>query len=109
MVVEARQDGEPMTDENTYVLLLTLDLFIPAARSLKEKRGPLKSLKERIRSRFNVSISEVGYRDKWQRSQFAVSMVGGDRRHLEAETEKLRRLIEEAPDIELLEADRTWL
>ena len=98
-----------MTDENVYILLLTMELVFPGARSLKEKRSPLKSLKERIRSRFNVSIAEVGYLDKWQRSRLAICMVGGERRRLETELDKLLRLVEETPDIELTALDKNWL
>lgn len=98
-----------MNDASLFVLLLTLEMIIPDARSLKEKRGPLKSVKERLRSRFNASVAEVGYRDKWQRSVLAVCMVGGDRRHLESEAEKLCRLVEEMPEIQMNRVDRDWL
>jgi len=98
-----------MQGENVYVLLMTIELIIPGARSLKEKRGPLKSLKDRARSRFNVSVAEVAYRDKWQRSGLAACMVGSERRHLESEADKLGQLVEEAPNIELVGVEKTWL
>ncbi len=98
-----------MNDSSLFVLLLTLEFIIPDARSLKEKRAPLKSLKDRLRSRFNVSVAEVAYRDKWQRSVLAACMVGGDRRRLESEAEKLCRLVEEMPEIQLSRVDRDWL
>ena len=96
-------------DAGLFVLLLRMELVIPGARSLKEKRGPLKSLKERIRSRFNVSIAEVAYRDKWQRALLAASMVGSERRHLETEAARLRQLVEETPDIQPARIDMEWL
>ena len=98
-----------MSDASLLVLLLTLELIIPDARSLKEKRGPLKSVKERLRSRFNASVAEVAYRDKWQRSVLAVCMVGSDRRRLQSEAEKLCRLVEEIPEIQMTRVDRDWL
>jgi uncharacterized protein len=69
----------------------------------------LKSLKERIRGRFNVSIAEVAHRDKWQRARLAVCMVGGERRHLETEIDKLLRLVEEAPEVQVASIDKIWL
>lgn len=98
-----------MKEEGLFVVLLTLEVVIPGARSLKEKRGPLKSLKERIRSRFNVSIAEVGYRDKWQRSLLAACMVGGERRRLETEAARLCQLVEETTDLQLARVEREWL
>ena len=47
--------------------VLTLELHIEAAHSLKEKRHVVKSLKERLRGRFNVAVSEIDYHDVWQR------------------------------------------
>jgi uncharacterized protein YlxP (DUF503 family) len=58
-----------------------LEFFIPAAGSLKSKRGVVKSLKERIRNRFNVSVAEVDHHDLWQRSAIAVAVVATDKRH----------------------------
>ena len=59
---------------------------IPAAASLKEKRMVVKSVKERCKSRFNVSVTECGDNDKWQicRMGFALAAAGaGDARQLQ--------------------------
>ena len=55
--------------------LLSIEILIPTSASLKEKRMVLKSVKDRIRKKFNVSVSEVGYQDKWQRSLIAFAIV----------------------------------
>ena len=60
--------------------ILQLELEIPAAHSLKEKRGVVKSLKERLRNRFNVSASEVGDQDVWNRALLGVACVALDAR-----------------------------
>jgi len=51
---------------------------IPGAQSLKDKRMVVKSIKERCRNRFNVSVVESGDNDKWQlgRLGFALAAVG---------------------------------
>jgi len=59
--------------------LLTLELHLPGCDTLKEKRHRLKGVIERTRSKFNVSVSEVGRLDAHQSSQVAVSMVNNDR------------------------------
>ncbi len=58
--------------------LTTIDIHIPLSSSLKEKRRILNPLKSRIRNKFNVSISEVGYNDTWQRSLIAITTVGNE-------------------------------
>jgi hypothetical protein len=64
--------------------LLTLELHFPGARSLKDKRQALRSLEQRIRNRFNVSVAEVEHQDLWQRSRLAVVSVNTDHTHLES-------------------------
>ena len=60
------------------IALLTIDIHIPHAQSLKDKRMVLRRLKDRLRSKFNVSVSEVDHQDLWQRSQMSVVTVGSD-------------------------------
>ncbi len=55
-----------------------LEVFIPQSRSLKDKRVIIKSFKDKISKRFNVSIAEVGYQDKWQRAIFGIAKVSND-------------------------------
>jgi uncharacterized protein YlxP (DUF503 family) len=58
--------------------LLTLDLHIPESNSLKAKRWVLRSIKDRIRNKFNVSVAEVGANDLWQRSVIGVAIVANE-------------------------------
>jgi uncharacterized protein YlxP (DUF503 family) len=53
-------------------------------RSLKGKRKVVKSIVGKVKSRFNVSISEVGSNDMWERIELGVSAVGNDRRHIDS-------------------------
>ncbi len=48
--------------------LLTLELHIPDAQSLKDKRQVLRSLKDKLRRQFNVAVAELDHHDVWQRS-----------------------------------------
>ena len=60
------------------IALLTLDIHIPHAQSLKDKRMVVRSLKDRLRAKFNVAVSEVDHQELWQRSQLSVVTVGSD-------------------------------
>lgn len=63
-----------MTSRSGYAGLLVVDLHFPGSQSLKEKRAPLRSIKQVLRNA-GFSASEVAHHDTWQRSQLAVSMV----------------------------------
>src|SRR3989454_12014558 len=60
--------------------LITWELHLAACQSLKEKRHVLKSLKDRLHNRFNVS-AETDHHDLWQRAELSVSVVSTDREH----------------------------
>jgi len=60
----------------TITVLLTI--AIPEARSLKEKRGVIRSLVERYRSRLHLSAAEVGSQDDVRRAQVGFAVVSGD-------------------------------
>lgn len=66
-----------------------IELYIPEARSLKDKRQVMKSLAHKIAHRFNVSVSEVDNHDLWQRGTLGVAHVSNSRN----EVEKLLRRI----------------
>ena len=73
--------------------VVSIELFFPESRSLKDKRQILQSLRARIQARFNVSIAEVGYADKWQRAVLGVSMVNAEERPLREVGQKIRDLV----------------
>lgn len=79
--------------------LCLYDLHFPACRSLKEKRKPLKSVKDRIKTRFNVSVMEAGFSNLWQRSALAVSMVADHEEPIRRAFEDIRALIESQGEI----------
>ncbi len=64
--------------------LLTVELHVPGARSLKDKRMVLRRVKDRLR-KFNVAVSEVEFHDLWQRASLAVVTVSPDRQHVDRE------------------------
>jgi uncharacterized protein YlxP (DUF503 family) len=63
--------------------VLTLELRIEDAHSLKDKRHVVQSLKDRLRGKFNVAVAEIEYQDLWQRAAVAVVTASSDRTHAE--------------------------
>jgi len=84
--------------------LLHLDLMIRGARSLKEKRRAVKSYKDRIRSRFNVSIAEVGDHELYQRADVAVACVGTDVAFVQSVLQKIVNQVPYTKDLELIDS-----
>jgi len=70
----------------------TFEIHLPTARSLKDKRQVLRSLKERMRSRHNVAVSELAeHSDLWQRASIAIVSVATHRETLVKLFETIRR------------------
>lgn len=65
------------------VAVLTLEIFVEDSHSLKDKRHVVKSLKDRLRQKFNVAVAEIGGLDSWQHSVVAAVTVSNDRVHAE--------------------------
>ena len=86
-----------------FIGVCTIDLHIPESGSLKTKRHSLKSLKDRIRSRFNVSVAEVDHNDLWQKTSLAVAAVSNDKAHLNQTLDHVLNLVRSVPEISLLD------
>lgn len=63
---------------------LKIELLLPDNRSLKGKRKVVRSMVDKVKSKFNVSIAEVGSNDKWQKIELGISSVGNDQRHIDS-------------------------
>jgi uncharacterized protein len=73
--------------------LLTLELYLAEAQSLKDKRQVLRSLKDRLRQHFNVAVAELDFQDTWQRSVVGVVTLSNEEQHVE---EALQKVLAEA-------------
>jgi uncharacterized protein len=74
------------------IAYLILDLRIEGAHSLKDKRQVVRSLKDRLRNSFNISIAEIDVTDLWQRATLGVVSISPSRDYLEG----LMRNVEQA-------------
>lgn len=92
-----------------HILFMRVELHIPCAHSLKEKRKPVAGLKQRLQSKFNASVAEIDYLDDWQQSLLGICMISNDRRYLEGQSQAIEQLILDMRDIELSQIHRDWL
>jgi uncharacterized protein len=80
--------------------LLTVHISIPEARSLKDKRSVLRSMKDRILNRMNVSVAEVGRQDEWNYADMAFVTVAAESAIVQGRISEL---------IEVLRSNPRWV
>lgn len=86
--------------------VLTLELAIFDAQSLKDKRRVVKSVKQRVRNTFNVSVAEVAYADLPKRCRLAIAMVSTEARPLHAQMDKIVDLVRRCVGLTLVDYER---
>jgi len=72
----------------------TVTLVIHDSHSLKDKRQVLKSVIEKVRGRFNVSVAETGALDLWQRAEIGIAAVGNDKAFVNSVLDRALNFIE---------------
>jgi uncharacterized protein YlxP (DUF503 family) len=76
--------------------------------SLKEKRAILQRIVTRVKQRYNVSVSEVGHQDVWQRTEIAIVSVSSNRVVCEKEMNRVLTYIDSFPEIERTITQLEW-
>jgi hypothetical protein len=89
--------------------VLTLEMRLDDAHSLKDKRHVVKSLKERLRHKFNVAVAEIDYQDLWQRALVAAVTVSGDHGRAEVVLQSVEREAAAMLGAYLVDATVEWL
>ena len=89
--------------------ICTCEIFIFNANSLKSKRSVVKSIIEKSKNRFNISIAEVGENDKWQKSIIAFSTISNDQNIVEETIEKVINFFDSYSEIEIININREIL
>jgi len=82
-----------------FVGVITVELRIPMAQSLKDKRSVIRSLTDKCKNKFNVAVSEVDNRDLWKNATLGIATVTGDQKHLEKMIDKIIKFIEDFPGV----------
>lgn len=85
------------------------ECIIYDAHSLKEKRAVLQRILTRLKQKYNVSVSEVGFQDMWQRTKIAIAVVTSTRVSTEHELQNALKFIDSFPEIERTITEIEWL
>lgn len=88
--------------ETIRVAILTLEIYIPGKTSLKAKRQVTKSLIQRLRNRYNISVTEIGNQDLWQKSELGIAAVCFNGAGADSITGRIINFIEEENGIEII-------
>ncbi len=75
--------------------IFTFELYLPHSHSLKEKRKIINMIRDRIKSKFNVSIAEVDFFDLWQRTMFGVAIINNEKKIIDNTFSNIIDTIEE--------------
>ncbi len=84
---------------------LSVRLLIREARSLKDKRQVIRSIKDRLKNKFNISIAEIGVLDNRQLGVLGMAMVSNESDHIRSSLSKIVEALRSHPVAELLEYD----
>ncbi len=82
-----------------------VEIFVHGAQSLKAKRGVVRSIVQRVRNRFNLSVAEVGGQDTWQRALLGLTAAGNDARVVRGVLERALDFVEELHLAEVVSSD----
>jgi len=80
-----------------------IDLNLPGVNSLKEKRRIVKSLLARLQNKFNISIAEVDFNDKYRTAQIGLAVVSNDKKHTDRVISEVVGMIESNPEVVMLD------
>lgn len=95
-------------DVPVYLGMITLDLRLEGCTSLKDKRRIVKGMIDRVRSRIDVCVAEVGYQDVHARSIVCAASLSRDRGRVERALDQVRRIADGREGVELLDWWIEW-
>ena len=84
-------NDQRLTTNDRMIAFLTLELHIEAAQSLKDRRQVVRSLKDRLRSSFNVAVAELDAAELWNRATIGVVSISNSRDYLDGLMKKVER------------------
>lgn len=79
-----------------------VELYIPNALNLKDKRRYLQGLIKRLRDNFNASVAEIDYKDKWQRTVIGIACIDEKQREIDVRFSKIINYISKERDLEVV-------
>jgi uncharacterized protein YlxP (DUF503 family) len=89
--------------------MLTIELRLPLASSLKDKRQIVRHLLETARRRFSVAAAELDFLDLRQRALLGFAAISADVTHVEEVLDEVRRFVWSHPELEVVAKELRWL
>jgi uncharacterized protein YlxP (DUF503 family) len=89
--------------------LLSLEIFLPHAQSLKDKRRVINAFRDRIKGRFNIAVAELDYQDKWQRARYGIVTLNNQKSIVDQVLRKILLEAEQCLGAEIIQADILYL
>jgi uncharacterized protein len=87
------------------VATVLIDLRVPGVSSLKGKRGVVKQLVAALRKELNVSVAEVGYQDKWQRTLIGVAIAAGSEVGVRKVAQQVEKIVYREHRVDIITID----
>jgi hypothetical protein len=91
-----------------FVGVIQVQLHFPQVGSLKGKRKILKSLKDRIKNKFNVSVAELENHDLWQSSVVGIAIISNDKNFANSVLSKISDFVNSQPEIIVSDIQMEW-
>ena len=88
--------------------VIVWELEILGAQSLKEKRSVVKSLKDRLHDRFNLSVAETAHNDLWQRAQLTAAVAAADGKQAESVLQEADRVVTNEYRARVISSRTAW-
>jgi len=92
-----------------FIGTLEFELYMPGNGSLKDKRRVVRSIKDRLKARFNVAVAEIDYQDKWQRTVIGMCTVNSRQSEIELILSKVREIFNDNCDFMILREKKSIL
>jgi len=87
---------------------LSIELHLPQAHSLKDKRAIVRPIIDGSKHRFGVAAAEVGKQDRWQAAELAFAAVASTPRHVDEVLSSVERFVWSFPEVEVVASARHW-
>lgn len=91
-----------------HVLVAEIDLHIPQAQSLKEKRSSVLSIVRHLDQMVGVGAAEVEHLEVWQRAGLGVSVVGESASYVSSVMDTVERYVWSRPEVDVLSFEQSW-
>jgi uncharacterized protein YlxP (DUF503 family) len=97
------------TTGRAHAATLEVDLRLPHATSLKDKRAVLRAVLDGARNRYRVASAEVGFQDLRQRALLGFAAVAGAPGHVTEVLDEVERFVWSFPEVEVVSTERDWV